>query len=55
MTTANGTVNILMGIQSVDGISTSLKLIERNIIVISLDPSKTKNYIGDTPIYGVER
>ena len=51
----NGTLKMLIGTQSVDSISTSLKLFERKIIINSFDPSKTKDYFGDTPIYGVER
>ncbi len=43
------------GNKSVDNISGSLKLFERSIIIISLDPSKTKEYFGTTPIYGIDR
>ena len=52
LTIMNGTLKMLIGTQSVDSISTSLKLFERKIIIISLDPSKTKDYFGDTPING---
>ena len=36
----------------VNGSST---LFEREVIIITLDPSITSNYFGVTPIYGVER
>lgn len=51
----NGTLKMVVGTQSIDSIRASLKLFERNMITIALDPSKTKDYFGDTPIYGVER
>ena len=50
----NGTLKMSTGSQSVDIMSGS-KLIERKIITISLDPSKTKTYFGVTPIYGIVR
>ena len=34
---------------------TSLKIINRKILVISLDTSKTNSYFGETPIYGLDR
>jgi hypothetical protein len=55
MCTVNGTLKMSTGSQSVDNVSGSIKLFERSIIIISLDPSKTKNYFGDTPIYGIDR
>ena len=55
MCTVNGTLKMCTGSQSVDNVSGSIKLFERSIIIISLDPSKTKNYFGDTPIYGIDR
>ncbi len=55
MATVNGTLRILMGSQAMDNVRTSLKFFERNIITIRLDPSKTNNDFGDTPIYGVKR
>jgi hypothetical protein len=33
----------------------SFTLFEREVIIITLDPSITRNYFGVTPIYGVER
>ena len=53
--TMNGTLKMSTGSQSADIMSGSLKLFERKIITISLDPSKTKTYFGVTPIYGIVR
>lgn len=55
MATINGTLRILMGGQAIDNVRTTLKFFERNIITIRLDPSKTNNDFGNTPIYGVKR
>ncbi len=55
MATENGTLRILMGSQSINNVRTSVKFFERNIITIRLDPSKTNNDFGETPIYGVKR
>jgi hypothetical protein len=30
-------------------------LINREVIIISLDPTRTTDYFGSSPIYGVER
>lgn len=51
----NGTLKMIRGSQSIDNVGVTLKLINREVIIISLDPSKTKGYFGDTPVYGVER
>ncbi len=51
--TMNGTLKMSTGSQSVDIMIGSLKLFERKIITISLDPSKTMTYFGVTPIYGI--
>jgi hypothetical protein len=32
-----------------------IKLINKNILTIALDPSKTRDQLGETPIYGLER
>lgn len=53
--TVNGILKMSGGSQSVYNVSGSIKVFERSIIIISLDPSKTKNYFGDTPIYGINR
>ena len=36
-------------------IQADLKLINKNILKIALDPSKTRDDLGETPIYGIER
>ena len=51
----NGTLKLALEGKSIDNIDTSLKFINRKIFIISLDTSKTKSYLGETPIYGVER
>jgi len=51
----NGTLKLTLEGNSIDNVDTSLKFINRKILIISLDTSKTKSYLGETPIYGVER
>ena len=51
----NGTLKLALEGNSIDNVDTSLKFINRKIVIISLDTSKTKSYLGETPIYGVER
>jgi hypothetical protein len=51
----NGTLKLALEGKSIDNVDTSLKFINRKILIISLDISKTKSYLGETPIYGVER
>ena len=51
----NGTLKLALEGKSIDNVDTSLKFINRKILIISLDTSKTKSYLGETPIYGVER
>jgi len=41
--------------QRVENIQVELKLINKNILTITLDPSKTREQLGESPIYGVER
>jgi len=41
--------------QRVENIEVELKLINKNILTITLDPSKTREQLGESPIYGVER
>jgi len=36
-------------------IPVEIKLINKNILTIALDPSKTRDQLGETPIYGLER
>jgi hypothetical protein len=38
-----------------ENIAVVLKLINKNILTITLDPSKTRDQLGVTPIYGIER
>jgi hypothetical protein len=38
-----------------ENIAVVLKLINKNILTITLDPSKTRDQLGETPIYGIER
>jgi hypothetical protein len=51
----NGTLKLALEGKSIDNVDTSFKFINRKILIISLDSSKTKSYLGETPIYGVER
>lgn len=41
--------------QRVENIEVELKLINKNILTITLDPAKTRDQLGETPIYGIER
>jgi hypothetical protein len=41
--------------QPIENIGVMLKLINKNILTITLDPAKTRDQLGDTPIYGIER
>ena len=51
----NGTLKLALEGKSIDNLDASLKIINRKILIISLDTSKIKSYLGETPIYGVER
>ena len=51
----NGTLKLALEGKSIDNVDTSLKFIDRKILIISLDTSKTKSYLGETSIYGIER
>ena len=51
----NGTLKLALEGKSIDNVDTSLKFINRKILIISLDTTKTKSYLGETPIYGVKR
>jgi len=53
--TQNGTLKVTKGSQPIDDVGANLKLINREVFIISLDPSKTKDYFGSSPIYGIER
>jgi len=54
ISTINGTLTMTGEGNPVEDIEVVLKLINKNIITINLDPSKTKEQLGETPIYGVE-
>jgi hypothetical protein len=41
--------------QQIENIGVVLKLINKNIFTITLDPTKTRDQLGETPIYGIER
>src|SRR6266487_1197653 len=41
--------------QSIKDIAVLLKLINKNILTITLDSSKTREQLGEAPIYGIER
>ncbi len=41
--------------QDLSNIAVDLKLINKNILVITLDPARTRDQLGETPIYGIER
>jgi hypothetical protein len=53
--TQNGTIKMIRGSQPIDEVGVNLKLINREVMIISLDPSRTTDYFGSSPIYGVER
>jgi len=50
-----GKLTMISDTQTVKDISVLLKLINKNIITIALDPSKTREELAESPIYGVER
>jgi hypothetical protein len=50
-----GKITMTSDAQSIKDIAVHLKLINKNILTITLDPSKTQEQLGETPIYGVER
>jgi hypothetical protein len=51
----NGTLKLTLEGKSIENLDTSLKIINGRILIISPDTSKTKSYLGETPIYGVKR
>jgi hypothetical protein len=55
ISTIKGKLTMTSGGNPVENIEVVLKLINKNILTINLDPSKTKEQLGETPIYGVER
>lgn len=52
--TINGKLT-MKSVAPIENIGVVLKLINKNILAISLDPSKIRDQLGETPIYGIER
>jgi hypothetical protein len=52
-TVFHGTVSITMKDGPVDNVPTQVTIANNNTIAISMDPSKTNNHFGNTPIYGL--
>jgi hypothetical protein len=55
ISTFEGELNMVTPDKKLHIINGSFTLFEREVIIITLDPSITSNYFGVTPIYGVER
>jgi hypothetical protein len=55
ISTFEGELNMVTPDKKLHIVNGSFTLFEREVIVITLDPSITSNYFGVTPIYGVER
>jgi len=51
-TVYNGTATITMKEGPVNDVPLSIKTLNDNVISISVDPAKTMNHFGNTPIYG---
>jgi hypothetical protein len=49
----NGTATITMKDSPVNAVPVSIRTMDDNVITIWIDPTKTGNHFGDTPIYGV--
>jgi hypothetical protein len=52
-TIVDGTVSITMKNGPIDNVPTKIIIGNNNTIAISLDPSKTTDHFGNTPIYGL--
>jgi hypothetical protein len=50
----NGTVTASMKNGPITEIPVSIKFLGNNVISVLLDPMKTKNHYGSTPIFGFE-
>ena len=48
----NGTATIAMNEEPINDVPLSIKTLNDNVISISVDPAKTMNQFGNTPIYG---
>jgi hypothetical protein len=53
--TIKGKLTMTSDDQPIENIGVILKLINKNVLTITLDPSKTRDQLGETPIYGIER
>jgi hypothetical protein len=51
-TVYNGTATITMKEGPVNGVPISVRTVNDNVISIWVDPAKTMNHFGNTPIYG---
>jgi hypothetical protein len=49
----NGTATVTMKDAPVNNVPLSIKSMNNNVISIWVDPTKTNNHFGDTPIFGV--
>jgi|GEM_PF-201600 len=52
-TSYNGTVTITLKEGPVKEVPIEIKVMNNNVIALSLDATKTNNHFGDTPIYGI--
>jgi hypothetical protein len=50
-----GKLTMTSNTKPIENIGVNLKLINKNIFIIALDPSKIRDQLGETPIYGIER
>ena len=55
ISTIKGKITLPSKTQTLEDVGVVLKLINKNILTITLDPSKTRDWFGETPIYGIER
>jgi hypothetical protein len=55
ISTFEGELNMVTPDKKLHIVNGSFTLFEREVVIITLDPSITRNYFGVTPIYGVER
>jgi hypothetical protein len=53
-TTFNGTATVSLKKGPVTGVPISIKLMGDSAVSIWVDPSKTENHFGNTPIYGAQ-
>jgi hypothetical protein len=51
-TTYNGTTTVSLKVGPATGVPISIKLMGDSAVSIWIDPSKTENHFGNTPIYG---